>query len=184
MDEIYLNKILGGQTGEFRYFIETYKNFAFNLALSVVKNELDAEDVVQEAFIRAYNSLSSFNKKSKFSSWLYRIVVNCAYQQLDKSKRLKSESSHEDEIPIVTINPLIDYYEEEEKKYCIEQALNLLNPDESLVLNLYYLLDNKIKEISEITGWSVSKTKVTLHRARKTMKEAMLEVFSKHKITL
>ncbi len=141
MDEIYLQKVLSGQKDEFRYFIRTYKDFAYNLALSVVKNEVDAEDAVQDAFIQAYNSLVSFNRKSKFSSWLYRIVVNCAYKQLYRSKRKISDVAIEIEASTDELDSMMAIHVEEEKKYCIQKALELLNPDESLVLQLHYLME-------------------------------------------
>lgn len=183
MDDIFLQKVLSGQTEEFRYFVRTYKDFAYNLALSVVKNEVEAEDIVQEAFVRAFNSLASFNRKSKFSSWFYRIVINCAYKHLQKKNLHRGEEIPVTQVSIEDLDSLMGFYEEEEKKYCIRKALDLLNSDESLVLQLHYLLGNKLTEIMEITGWSESKTKVCLHRARKSMKVVLEKVFIQEKIT-
>ena len=68
MDEVYLQKVLDGQVEEFRYFIRTYQDFAFSIALSIVKQEVFAQEVVQSAFINAFTSLGKFDKRSRFSA--------------------------------------------------------------------------------------------------------------------
>ena len=87
MDDQYLQKVLSGDNQSFTYFIKMYQNGAYAVAISIVKSEDKAKDVVQESFIQAYNALSSFKSKSKFSTWLYRIVVNKSLRLLEKEKR-------------------------------------------------------------------------------------------------
>src|SRR5690606_7311539 len=86
MNNIYLDKILSGDRHAFRYFISTYKDMAFSVAISMVKNELFAEEVVQDSFVEAYLSLASFKKQAKFSTWFYKIVVRTAYKYRQKNK--------------------------------------------------------------------------------------------------
>src|SRR3989339_877600 len=105
MDEVYLQKVLGGQTEEFGYFIRTYKNLAFNLAIAIVKNESDAEEVVQEAFIKAYWFLGSFDRRSKFSSWFSRILINCAYKHISKRQSQATVFLETGDLPL---EPLIE----------------------------------------------------------------------------
>lgn len=174
MDDLYIKKVLDGQTEEFRYFIKQYKDLAFSVAFSVVKNEFTAAEVVQESFIKAFENLKSFKGKSKFSTWLCRIVINESFKTVRKEKRTVSETGlvlptefHE--------NPVIfDELKETEQKYYINDCLNRLPASECLVLRLFYLAENSIKEICEMTGWSESNVKVHLHRGRKNMQE-MLE---------
>ena len=87
MDNHYINEVLNGNTNAFGYFIRTYQNKAFGLAVSIVKSEEYAKDVVQESFIKVYSSLSNFRNESKFSTWLYRIVVNTSLSFIKLEKR-------------------------------------------------------------------------------------------------
>lgn len=168
MDEIYIRKVCEGDTESFRYFLKQYKDMAFSVAISVVKDEFIAEEVVQDAFMKAFNALKSFNRQSKFSTWFYRIVSNESFMRLKKMKR-----------DIISFNP--DYNNDiadesvllslqaDEQTYLINEALKKLPPNESLALRLFYLEEESIKAVCEITGWSESNTKVILHRARKNM---------------
>ena len=87
MDAYYINEVLKGNTSAFSYFIQTYQNKAFDVAMSIVKREEDARDIVQDSCITAYSSLNNFRKDAKFSSWFYRIVVNAALQFIKRKKR-------------------------------------------------------------------------------------------------
>lgn len=167
MDDLYIDKVLNGNKQAFRYFVKEYKDLAYNLAISIVKDPDNAEDVVQESFIKAFKSLGSFKKNSKFSSWLYRIVVNEAFAFL---RRKKKEFTYND----VELNEFAEDEIIENQRLDLAKKLILsLNPNEALVLNLFYLEEKKIKEIAKITGWSTPKVKVLLHRARKNIKKLL-----------
>ena len=75
MDLHHARKVVQGDNEAFRYFIRKYKDLAYSVALSMVKNESDAEDITQDSFVKAYKSIDSFIGSS-FSSCLYRIVLN------------------------------------------------------------------------------------------------------------
>lgn len=140
---------------------------AFNLAVSIVKDDQYAEEVVQDAFMKAFNGLSSFKRTAQFKSWFYRIVVNESFQRLKKMKR-QNLSFDAEELKLVSSEPT-----EYGDSYWMNQitvALKILPPKESLVLNLFYLEENSLKEVSEITGWTLSNIKVLLHRARKNLR--------------
>lgn len=87
MDNLYIDKVLGGDTEAFRYFLRTYKDMGYNIAISILNDEYFAEEVVQDAFMKVFNGLKSFKRKSKFKTWFYRIVVNESFQRLKKLKR-------------------------------------------------------------------------------------------------
>jgi len=168
MDDLYIRKVCEGDTHAFRYFVKAYKDMAFTLAMAVVKDEFVAQEVVQDAFVKAYNGLGSFNQKASFKTWFYRIVVNESLLRLKKLNReiLSFTDEYTEQLPDDT--PILTA-KEEEQQYLINEALQKLPPKESLVLRLFYLQEESIKEVSEITGWSESNTKVLLHRARKNM---------------
>jgi RNA polymerase sigma-70 factor (ECF subfamily) len=80
MDEIYIRKILEGNSEEFRYIIDKYKDMAYSIAMSVVKDEFLAEEIIQTSFVKAFEGLDSFKGNSKFSTWFYRIVTNESFK--------------------------------------------------------------------------------------------------------
>jgi len=173
MEEAYIKQVIEGDTEAFRFLIRKYRHMAFTVAMSVVKDEYLAEEVVQEAFIKAFENLKKFRFQSKFSTWLYRIVVNLSFKQLKRLK-LKEENFCGAEAENTGSTPDgFDNLNDTDRKYYINKALEMLSPKESLALRLFYLDENSIGEIINITGWSESNTKVILHRARKNFYAAL-----------
>jgi RNA polymerase sigma-70 factor (ECF subfamily) len=177
MDEVYIRKILDGDRGAFKFIISKYKDMAYSIAMSVIRNEYDAEEIIQTSFVNAFNNLHSFRRNSKFSTWFYRIVINESFKL--SGKRKTEFIVFNETLPDIsndTLNPLLKL-EEDDQKYIINEALKHLPPKECLSLRLYYLEQNSIDEIREITGWSVSDIKVTLHRARIRLKYVIVKVY-------
>jgi RNA polymerase sigma factor (sigma-70 family) len=168
MDDLYVKKVCQGDIESFRYFLKKYRDMAFSLAVSILKDEFLADEVVQEAFIKAFNGMKSFNSKSSFRTWFYRIVLNEAlkYRKIIKREILDFQPEYNEEI--IDENILFAL-QKDEQIYYINEALKILPAHESLVLRLYYLEEESIKDVCDITGWSESNTKVVLHRARKSM---------------
>jgi RNA polymerase sigma-70 factor (ECF subfamily) len=171
MDDLYLRLVLEGNVSKFSYFIEKYKGMAFSIAFRIVDNREDAEEIVQDAFLKAFRSLDKFRKDSKFSTWFYRIVVNSSLSRA-RSKRPESSSLDEDDIADVVIESVESAYRSldlsEQKKF-IHHALEGLNVEGRLLLTLFYLNENSIDEITEITGITQENVKMKLYRARNKM---------------
>jgi len=87
-----INQVKEGDTSLFRLLIDKYKDVSFSLACSILRNEQDAEDALQEAFIKAYNGLKRFNFHSSFATWLYKIVVNTSNTRSGQGLILQSHS--------------------------------------------------------------------------------------------
>ncbi|MES2005411.1 MAG: RNA polymerase sigma factor [Bacteroidota bacterium] len=168
MDDLYIKKVCSGDRDAFRYFVKKYKDMAFSVALSVVKDEFVAQEIVQDAFVKAYRNLGSFSNKSRFSTWFYRIVTNEALMRLKKVKKELISFTEEYPAEIADESFLLEIAKEE-RAYLVNEALQRLSPKESLVLRLFYLEEENIKEVCEITGWTEANTKVLLHRARKSL---------------
>lgn len=168
MDSLYIDKVLSGDRHAFGYLISTYKDMAFSVAISIVKNELLAEEATQEAFVQAYLSLKNFKGKSKFSTWFYRIVVHCSYKII-RNKSIQYEEldliRHDVELDENALKSMII----EEQKQIINEVLLKLPSNEALSLRLFYLEELSIQELCEITGWTNANAKVILHRGRKRM---------------
>ena len=154
-----------GDTNAFRQLVYKHKDVSLSLAYSVLKDRTIAEDVLQDAFIKVFHKLNTFNFKSSFSTWLYRIIVNTSYNELKKRKtNISLDEDNKDNF----LTPIEDkdFMKESDQKRYINIALKQLKPDESLVLRLFYSCELSIKEIEKVTNFKTSKVKVDLHRGR------------------
>lgn len=182
MDSEYIQKVLEGDANAFRYFIEKYRDMAFSLAISIVKDTSVAEEVTQDAFLKAYKSLDRFEQRSKFSTWLYKIVTNEGLKQIRRKKFNYSDDVSElNSVNYSEVNQSVIELTEQEQKYYINKVLEELLPNDSLVLRLYYLEENNLKEICNITGFSQTNIKTILHRGRKRF-YALLKEELKHEM--
>ncbi|KAF0235616.1 MAG: RNA polymerase sigma-70 factor ECF, partial [Prolixibacteraceae bacterium] len=82
----YIERVLKGDTQYFSYFVDKYKDIVFSIALKVLRNREDAEEMAQESFIKAFKSLYTFKGNAKFSTWLYRITYNNCISEVRKRK--------------------------------------------------------------------------------------------------
>lgn len=170
MDEkLQIKQVLKGDTSAFTYFVDTYQDMAITIAFRICGNKQDAEDIVQNAYVKAFHNLHTFRTDSKFSTWFYRIVYNTSLTHISSSgfntefvdyQYMDTESSFSEWDTLERIN-------EKERKLVINETLDKMPKDESLLLTLYYLEENSIKDIVLITGLGESNIKVKLHRARK-----------------
>ncbi|MCK5823592.1 MAG: sigma-70 family RNA polymerase sigma factor [Bacteroidales bacterium] len=173
----YLSKVIKGDVSAYSYIVDQYKNMAFSIAYRVVNNREDAEEITQDAFLKAYNSLKRFNHKSKFSTWLYKIVYNTAISKIRENKKKSVVNQLIDKdienINIEDIDNVLVKFDEEHQKKIINSAIDKLSENEKLIITFYYLAEKSINEITEITNFSSSNVKVILHRARKKMYEEL-----------
>lgn len=172
-EKVIINKILKGDTNSFGYFVDNYQDMAITIAYRICLNKQDAEDIVQNSFIKAFHNLQTFRTYSKFSTWFYRIVYNTAITHINSSifsydivdyNEIKNQEN------TIDIN-IIEQIDKEEKSKIINKAIERLPHDESLLISFFYLEENSIKDISLITGLSESNIKVKLHRGRKKLAE-------------
>jgi RNA polymerase sigma factor (sigma-70 family) len=184
MDEICIRQILEGDSEAFRQIVTKYKDMAYSIAISVIKDEFYAEEILQHSFLIAYDKLSTFKGDSKFSTWFYRIVINESFKF---AKKHKSEFIDFVETPPEIPNEfenVILKVEVADQKYFINEALKKISPRESLILRLFYLEENSISEISSLTGWPSSNIKVILHRSRINLKLILTKIYKLDKMTL
>jgi len=171
MDYEYLERVKRGDLSAFSYFVNKYKDIAYTTAFRIVHNEEDAEEIVQDAFLKAFRSLFKFRKKSKFSTWFYKIVYNASISK--KRKRnfdtININENITENISANMINNELNRLQQEEQTNIIKGALNKLTEKENTVLTLYYLNENSIEEINKITSLSRQNIKVILYRARKKL---------------
>lgn len=170
-DLILIARFKEGDTSAFRQLVESYKDVSFTLACSIIKDENTAEDILQDAFIKVYQNLHKFQNKSTFATWLYKIVVNTCFNVAKKQNRnIPTEDIiHETPFENSYVDSTSEVLLQAERQKMIQSTLSSMKTDEALVLRLHYLSELSIQEIIEVTGYSASKIKVTLHRGRKNL---------------
>lgn len=183
MDDIYIQKVLDGNQDAFRFLIKKYKNLSYSYAMSVVKDEFIAQEVLQTSFIKAYTKLNTFKKNAKFSTWLYRIVVNEAFKVLNKRKKDFLVYDGTTQNDAIGTDEMISKTNLDYQQYYINEALKKLGAKESLALRLFYLEEHSISEIADITGWNTTNIKVLLHRGRSNMKKILSAQYTNNKQT-
>lgn len=173
MDSHYLNEVIEGNTEAFSYFIRTYQNKAFGIAISIVKQEDDAKDVVQNSFITAYSSVSKFRNDAKFSTWFYRIVVNASLQFIARKKRndIKNEAVELSENEKTSCNDVIKKLHDDDLKHLVKVIFSKIPSKQALILQLFYIDELNITEIESVTNFTKSNIKVLLHRGRTSFYE-------------
>lgn len=186
MDEMKLvEKAKSGDTKAFEELIRRTQDKIYNLGLKILGNKEDAADILQETYIKAYESLPNFEGRSSFSTWLYRIATNFALMKLRKDKYKKisideikeaSDGKYKLEISDWSTNPHFQY-KNEELKEILNEAINNLPPKYKTIFILHDIEGLSLSEISEILSLSISTIKTRIHRSRLYLREKLSEYF-------
>lgn len=170
-DIFYIGQVLEGRTNAFTHIVDRHKDHAFNLALRICGNHEEAEEIAQDAFMKAYRSLRHFRMRSSFATWLYRIVYNTAISLIRTRKKgvLSLEEFPADAIDFIRDNSTEEEAESEYRNSLVNFSLQKISVEERGLITLYYYEELSIEEISDITAISKSNVKVKLYRARQKM---------------
>ncbi|MDN3642002.1 sigma-70 family RNA polymerase sigma factor [Lutimonas halocynthiae] len=174
-DQIYIDKVLSGDTNAFAYLINKYKDMTYTIAIKIVKSHEDAEEVAQDSFLKAYEKLNTFKGNAKFSTWLYTIVYR---NSITKIRKKKVDTSDIDDYVIDNHSegdefPQIEAMKNEEQQKYVREAIDKLPEKDALLITLFYMNDSSIEEIEQITGLTQSNIKVKLFRARKKLNQEL-----------
>jgi len=169
-----ISAILDGDTEQYHNLIRPYELSVYRTALSFMKNESDAEDVAQEAFLKAFRNLKNFRGNAKFSTWLISITLNEARSRLRRQRTLRMESL--DDTPDEGhVSPALlrdwreipsEALERQEVRQMLQDAISNLSPIYREVLLLRDVEGLSIEEASAALTVSTASVKVRLHRAR------------------
>jgi RNA polymerase sigma-70 factor (ECF subfamily) len=177
-----VNRAREGDTTAFDRLVTEYQNKVYRLARRMTETQEDAEDVLQEAFIRAYRSLGSFNGRAKFSTWLYRITVNLALMKLRKRK-LKTVSI---DAPVeagdgVVYREIRDGGSDPLEKLIacesgevLTRAISELSAEHRALFILRDVEKLSTEETARVLGLTVPAVKSRLHRTRLALRESLL----------
>jgi RNA polymerase sigma-70 factor (ECF subfamily) len=167
-----------GDGDAFRALVERHSRTVFRLAFRMTGNEQDAEDVVQESFLRAYRQLGRFESRANFGTWLYRIVANCSVD-LMRAKQARHDQTRSESIDEAIEMPAGDVPGPErlaqsaEIQRRVQAALGDLSPLERAAFTLRHYEGRSIDEISSALGLGTSAAKHSVFRAVKKLRAAL-----------
>jgi len=178
IDANLLENVKKGDKESFASLIALYQDWALRMAYLHVSNWQDAEEIAQDAFVKVFKKIDTFKGESKFSSWLYRILINQCYSHLRKvrTKRMMGFWGKPDQDPVEQVRAKGDPGKSamnQELKEALDQAISKLPPRQKTVFILHYLDGRKLNEIAEILKTAEGSVKANLFQARQKLKTVL-----------
>lgn len=174
-DEQVVERVLAGETELFEILMRRHNQRVYRAARSIVRDEHEAEDVMQEAYVRAYQHLGQFAGRAKFSTWLTRIAVHEALSRLERSRRfqeLEPENETKGQIMNAAENP--EYHcASSETGRLLEQAIDALPDTYRMVFVLRDVEELSTEEAGQVLGITQENVKTRLHRARALLRREL-----------
>jgi RNA polymerase sigma-70 factor, ECF subfamily len=167
----YIQRILDGETELYAVLLDRYNRPIYSLIVQMVSCPEDAEELVQDTFLKAFRSLGTYKGESRFSTWLYRIAYNITISFTRKKRQefLYIEDSTINNVPDEKADEILCPTDDEERIAALIQAIELLSAEEKAVITLFYYEQKSIEEVGEVLNLTVSNVKVKLHRIRKKL---------------
>ena len=188
-DSDLIKKTLKGDDHSFSLLVDKHKDFVFSMAVRILQNEQLAEEVAQDSFLNAYKALKSFEGKSKFSTWLYRITYNVALNALKKENRNRvffSDQEPEEYMSYSISNQIndstLDDVERNDMGDIVRECIAKLPSKFASILTMYHLNQMKYDEISELMRLPIGTVKSYIHRGRVMLRKLILENYDKQEL--
>lgn len=166
-----------GDTQAFAALLTEHQRFVYNLALRSLGDAHEAEDVAQEAFVRAWQALPRFRGQSRFQTWLYRIVVNLCFTRMPRLRRDLNALSEEDALDLPSesfADPAVGIEQQEQRAFLFRQ-IEALSESQRLLVTLRFQQELSYEEIASIVNLPLGTVKVGIFRARQRLREAWHE---------
>lgn len=182
-DEELVRRAQADDERAFGELVERYESKVYSLGIKMLRNPEDAEDVLQDTFLRAYRGLKSFKGNSTFSTWIYRITANSALMRLRKKQlpTVSIEDADEREAPINIVDWApgpVEQLLNEETRQAMNEAIESLPPEFGQVFVLRDVEGLSNAEVAEILDLSVAAVKSRLHRARLKVRNRLTHFFN------
>ncbi len=161
----------------FEKLVHHFQSFAFALAMRLVADENEAEEVIQESFVRVWKHIGRYDRKTKFTTWLYTIVTNLSLDRLRAIRRRRRLFFSRDEFPDVEdvggADDIAEIHSNRELAAMINRLTADLPTKQRVVFTLRDLQDLSVEEVAHIATMSVASVKTNLHYARKRIRKLM-----------
>lgn len=171
-----IESINRGNQSDFSLLVDRYKDKAFSMLKRMLRNQMDAEEALQDCFMKTYNALKDFRQESQFSTWFYRITYNTALTILASKKRKVEQemTSIDDEFDLGAYDSEIYGTTENATEYILKMV-DKLPVRGAVILILFYLDGLSLNDISKVMGMSLVNVKVLLHRSRNALRDMLLK---------
>ena len=175
----FLARLRAGETAAFEELVITYQHRVFGVALRMLGNAAEAQEVAQEAFLRAHRGLAEFRGDAKLSTWLYAIAARLCLSRLGEAHRrlVRADETALARVPDPEADPA-RHLEEDEREAALRRAITELSDDRRMVVVLRDLEGLPYEEIAEILGLELGTVRSRLHRARLDLKGKLERFFS------
>ena len=176
-DEKYLiERVKAGDREAFTGLVNSHKDMIYTVCLRMLKSEADAEEAAQDVFVKAFRSMGSFQARSKFSTWLYRIAYNNCISVIRKKVKMIDlvDEVPEGKVDEMEMNGLESLSAQERSRY-LKIAIDALAETDAVVVTLFYYEELSLEEIAQVTGLTSSNIRIKLHRSRKLMYRVICE---------
>jgi RNA polymerase sigma-70 factor (ECF subfamily) len=176
-DEELIAAVLNGDTASFEPLVTKYQPRVFASARRYARREDEVEDIVQEVFLKAFQKLRSYRGDAPFEHWLMRLAVRTCYDFLRSHQRNREitfsdiSDQETDWLERFAANPSDADDHAQAARDLVSRVLAQLSPPARLVITLLEIEDRSVKEVAELTGWSVPVVKVRAFRARAEMRK-------------
>ena len=160
-----IRRILDGRSDEYGYFVRTYSAQVLDFVSRMVSDAGDAEELAQDAFVRAFRALRQFDGRSSWLTWVLRIAYHTALNHL---KRQRQQWLSIDDLPLADTPDDLST-DREERIQQLDAAIGRLPADEQLLLHLYYYDDRQLRDIAYIMDAEPGLLATRLHRIRKKL---------------
>jgi len=172
-DRVLVNHCLGGDLGAFEELVNRHRDVVVRVAARIV-GAADAEDVTQDAFLRAFHRLQRFRGDASFRAWLLQITHNAAVDHLNRRRGEPIPDGGEDDAPVRELDRMpAERLEQRERARRLELKLRALSPEQRAVLVLRDVEGFSYNEIARITSAPLGTVKIRLHRARRDLIELL-----------
>lgn len=176
-DKNLVAKILNGNIQDFAIVVKSTEKLVTHIVRKMTTNEDDQKDLVQDIYLKAYQNLSSFQYKSKLSTWIATIAYNTSVNYLNKKRIKLFDLDFFSENNYSGYETIEDEICKKENVQFVNSELNKLSPLFKTLISLYHFEELAIKEIAEITNLPAGTVKSYLYRARKTLKDNINQHF-------
>ena len=171
-----VDSVLKGNENDFSLLVDRYKDRAYSLLCGIIKNNQDAEEALQDSFLKTFSALKTFRNDSKFSTWFYKIVYNTGLTMISSKKRkIELEMSSLEDVHFLKESDNEVYSITENAKDYLIKMVDKLPVRNSLILILFYIDGFSLKDISEVLNISIVNTKVLLHRSRNALRDLLIK---------
>lgn len=177
-----IDAVLKGDSASFEPLVVKYSPRVFATARRYARRDSEVEDIVQEVWLKAFDKLKSYRGEAPFEHWLMRMTVHTCYDFLRSHQRNResafSEISEpeEDWLERFVADPGSAPEDADAARLLVERVLEKLSPEARMVIQLLEIEDRSVKEIAELTGWSVPLVKVRAFRARGEMRKILARI--------